>query len=338
MSFLKKILQPQKTPVLFPHLQRPTEWKTYKCRFALLGPTGSGKTTVADLILLTMQTMSQREDTFTCRVLEGTSDIEEGTSLLRIGHFPNKTLPYQSSVIEAGFLLQFTNFWGTKRLHVPVADVAGEDIESMIKHKEGYAPSVEQYNQSLKLVQDIRDADGFIMTLPASQVLMHHRELQIDRVTGDLPIDPDVNLKRILSAIIDYKEESHGKPIKAIACVITKWDLIMPYAAKWGMDIQEPTGLGLQNFMNICFPSTSMALKSSHVKNIQFFPSFVQTEIDSHTGKETIWGKHPQTGKLDNSPRIKVKPPSQWLTYGRVPEYSASPYRDLINFLKTFAA
>ena len=338
MSLLDKIFQRGKSKVLFPHKQRPTEWQTYKCRFALLGPTGSGKTTVADLILLTMQTMSQREDTFTCRVLEGTSDIEEGTSLLRVGHFPNKTLPYQESVIEAGFLLEFGGFWGTKKLHIPIADVAGEDIESMIKHTKAYAPNVEDYNKSVKLVQDVRNADGFIMTLPASQVLMHHREVQIDRVTGDLPIDPDVNLKRIFSAIIDYKEQSHAKPIKAVAVVITKWDLIMPYAAKWGMDIQEPTGVGLQNFMNICFPATSMALKSSHVENIRFFPSFVQTEIDSHTGKEKKWEKHPQTGKADGSPIIKVKPPSQWLTYGRVPEYSAQDYRNLINFLKTFAA
>lgn len=338
MSSIKKLFQRPKKPVLFPHLQRPTEWQTYKCRFALLGPTGSGKTTVADLILLTMQTMSQREATFTCRVLEGTSDIEEGTSLLRIGHFPNKTKPYQKSVIEAGFLLEFGGFWGTRKLHIPIADVAGEDIETMIKHKEGYAPSVEEFNRSLKLVQDVRDADGFIMTLPASRVLVHHREVQIDRVTGDLPIDPDVNLKRILSAIIDYKEQSHGKPIKAIACVITKWDLIMPYASKWGMDIQDPTGLGLQNFMNICFPATSMALKSSHVENIRFFPSFVQTEIDTETGKEKTWGKHPQTSKTDNSPIIKVKPPSQWLEYGRVPEYSAFSYKNMINFLKTFAA
>lgn len=337
MSILKNLFKPKKQ-VLFPHLQRPTEWQSYKCRFALIGTTGSGKTTVADLILLTMQTMSQREETFSCRVLEGTSDIEEGTSLLRIGHFPEKTTPYQTSVIEAGFLLEYAGFWGTKRLHVPVVDVAGEDITSMIKHKQPYAPSVEAFNQSLKLVQDVRDADGFLMCLPASRALGHHHDVQLERETGDLPIDPDVNLKRILSAIIDYKEQSHGKPIKAIACVITKWDLIMPYAAKWGMDIQDPSGQGLQNFMNICFPSTSMALKSSHVQNIQFFPSFVQTEVDVQTGKEKTWERHPQTGKLDNSAVIKVKPPNEWLTYGRVPEYSALPYRNLINFLKTFAA
>lgn len=330
MSWLKKVFQPQKTTVLFPHRQRPTEWQSYKCRFALVGTTGAGKTTVADLILLTMHTMSQRENTFTCRVLEGTSDIEEGVSKLRMGHFPDKTKPYQQSVIEAGFLLEYVGLWGTKKLHVPIVDVAGEDVTSMIKHKPGYAPTTEDWNQSLKLVQDVRNADGFVMCLPASRALVHHRDVQIERETGDLPIDPDVNLKRILSAIIDYKEASHAKPIKAIACIITKWDLIMPYAAKWGMDIQEPTGVGLQNFMNICFPSTSMALKSSHVKNIQFFPSFVQTEIDPQSGKEKTWE--------DSSPKIKVKPPNEWLTYGRVPEYSAYSYRNLINFLKTFAA
>jgi hypothetical protein len=325
-------------PTLFPQWQRPTEWQSYKCRFALIGTQGAGKTTIADLVLMTTQTMSAREENFTCRVLEGTSDIEEGTSLLRIGHFPPKTKPYLSSVIEAGLLMEWAGVWGPKRIHVPIVDVAGEDITAMIRHKGPYAPSMEEYNQSLRLIQDVRDAEGFIMAIPASRALLFHREAQIERETGDLPIDPDVNLKRILSAIIDYKEQSHAKPIKAIACVITKWDLIMPYAAKWDMDIQEPSGVGLKNFMEICFPSTSMALKSSHVHNIQFFASFVQTEIDAQTGKEKLWQKHPQTGEADHSPKIMVKPPSEWRTFGRVPEYSAQSYRNLINFLKTFAA
>jgi hypothetical protein len=335
---LKKVFGTQKPKALFPHLQRPTEWQSYKCRFALLGSAGAGKTTVADLILLTMQTMSQRDETFSCRVLEGTSDIEEGTSELRIGHFPPKTQPYMTSVIEAGFLLEFSGFWGMKRLHIPIADIAGEDITAIIKHKAPYAPSPEEFSRSLALVQDVRNADGFLVALPASRALLHHRDVQIERETGDLPVDPDVNLKRILSAIIDYKEQSHAKPIKAIACIITKWDLIAPYAAKWGMDVQDPSGQGLQNFMNICFPATSMALKSSHVQNIQFFPSFVQTEVDSQTGREKTWGRHPRTGADDHSPIIKVKPPNEWITYGRVPEYSAESYRNLINFLKLFAA
>jgi len=330
MSFLKKMFKPPKTKVLFPQHMRPTEWHSFKCRFALVGTQGAGKTTIADLILLTAQTMSAREQQFTCRVLEGTSDIEEGASLLRTGRFPNKTRPYQTSTIEAGLLMEWAGVWGDKRIHIPIVDVAGEDIVAMIKHKEPYAPSLEEYNQSLRLIQDVRNAEGFVMAIPASRALVHHHDIQLERETGDLPIDPDVNLKRILSAIIDYKDQTHAKPIKAVACVITKWDLIMPYASKWGMDILDPTGLGLQNFMNICFPATSMALKSSRIKNIQFFPSFVQTEVDAQTGKEKRW---PEGG-----PIIKVKPPNEWLTYGRVPEYYALGYRNLINFLKTFAA
>jgi len=338
MSFIKDALFPQKQTSMFPHQQRPTQWKSYKCRFALIGTQGAGKTTIADLILMTTHTISQRELGFTCRVLEGTSDIEEGTSLLRMGHFPPKTEPYSTSVIEAGLLMQWKGRWGKKSIHVPIVDVAGEDITAMIKHKSAYAPSIEEYNQSLKLIEDVRNAEGFIMAIPASRALLFHREVQIERETGDLPIDPDVNLKRILSAIIDYKDQSHGKPIKAIACVITKWDLVMPYAAKWDMDIADPSGVGLKNFMDICFPSTSMALKSSSVENIRFFPSFVATEIDKQTGEEKRWQKHPQTGETDNSPIIRVKPPQEWRVYGRVPEYASHYYRELINFLKLFAA
>lgn len=329
-NILKRVLGQPQNKSLFPQFQRPTENYSYKTRFALVGTAGAGKTTVADLILLTMHTMSSHEDTFTCRVLEGTSDIEEGTSLLRQGHFPAKTRPYQQSVIEAGFLMEWAGVWGNKRIHLPIVDVAGEDIVAMIRHRAPYAPSPEEFNQSLKLVEDVRNSDGFIVVIPASRALAFHHDIQLERETGDLPNDPDVNVKRILAAVVEYREQTRAKPIKAVGVIITKWDTIQPYAQKWGMDILDPTGMGLQNFMQICFPSTSSYLKASHIPNIKFFPSFVQTEFDGQTGKEKKWE--------DNSAIVKVKPPNEWLTYGRVPEYSAAYYREFITWMKTYAA
>jgi hypothetical protein len=309
----------------------PSDLYPYKTKFALLGTTGSGKTTIADLILITAMTMSANLPNFFCRVLEGTSDVIEGQSNLRIGKFPPKTVPFASSVYEAGILMTWKEMFGEKRIHMPIVDIAGEDIAMMIRKKVPNNPDFVNFQASMQLVNDVRDADGFIMAVPASRAFLFHHDIQLEKEAGDLPIDPDVNLHRILSSIITYKEQVKGKPIKAIAVIITKWDLVLPFAAKYDMDILESSGRGIKNFMENCFPATSSELKASKIKEIEFFPSFVDLDYEPDGKTVRHW---PDT----NSPMIKLKAPDEWHIYKRVPSYAASSYVKLLNFLGHYAA
>jgi hypothetical protein len=304
----------------------PTQMQyQYKTRFAMLGTVGSGKSTVASSIVLTAMTLSSKYKNFYCRVLEGdTSSILEDVSNLRRGRFPNKTNPYSPYPPESGLLLTWQGTWGKKQVQIPICDVAGEDIQQMIR-QDSRILSQDSFRFNQNLIRYIRDAEGFLVAVPASRALMFQDDAVIEReVTPDGRLaDPDVPLSRILNEVLHYKDESRGRRIKGIGVIITKYDLIAPYAARWGMDLNDPTGQGLTRFMDTCFPSTQMTLKPLvDAGKVQFFPSAVKVQIN----EKGVVGKWP-----DGGDKIEV------LQAQRKPVYEEQAYVNLFNWLRSFA-
>ncbi len=106
--------------------------------------------------------------------------------------------------------------------------------------------------------------------------------------------------------------------------IITKWDMIAPYAKNWGMDLYDTTGAGLEKFMQVCFRGTSMALKAYGLDNVRFFPSHFQVQRDQQ-GNLVKWSDK-------DGYKIEV------IQEKRVPKFSESSFVAAIDFLKTFAA
>ena len=327
MSFRKILggLNPlkQESPATPPHLY------AYKTRFSLLGTVGSGKSTIVALSVLTTQTLSSDLPNFSCRPRENTSNILADVSHIRRGRFPAKTVPYGTYASEAGLLMTWQSWRGEKKIQVPICDIAGEDIQIMIKQYGHNIQNIGQvaYSASMNLINYVKDSDGFILAVPASRALIFREDKQVERENPELDPDADVNLARILGEVIDYKERTRSKPIKGIAVVITKWDMLQPFAEQLGMNIF--TEQGLTEFMDVAFSSTSQLIKACRVANVQFFPSYVEVERDEK-GKVKTWDD-------DGSPKIKPKT-STLIRDRRKPSYSEQSYVNLIEYLHQFAS
>lgn len=318
MSFTDRVLGRTRNPII----PTASQLYQYKTRFGMLGTVGSGKSTVASGVVLTAQTLSSDLPDFYCRVIESNSDILADASNLRRGRFPRKTDAYERYPIESGLLLIWRGFFGEKKVQIPICDIAGEDIQQMIKQSR-LRLSNEAFNANQQLLKYVKDADGFLLCVPASRALMFLDDAQIEAEPSveDGVGDPDVPVSRILNDIINFKSEHKGKPINAIGVIITKWDLLAPYAVRAGMNLYEEDGI--QNFMKTCFPSTSMHLKPYVDKDkVKFFPSHFNVLKDD-AGNVKKWG--------DGGDRIDV------IQERRVPSYSEQSYVNLFKWLRSFA-
>ena len=294
----------------------------YKTRFSFLGTVGSGKTTVAGGIVLTAQTLSSLLPEFKCRILEGSSGVRVAASNLRDGRFPPKTPANLPAPAEAGLLLYWGGLLREKKVQIPVCDVSGEQVQQAIqKHGTQMYPTAEAYSQLSQLQRYVYDADGFIIALPSSRALIFADGARLEKEPTGIANDPDVNLPRILDSVFEYKERSGGKKIKGIAVVITKWDLMQPFAQKMNMDIQSAEGL--QNFMTAAFPDTMMSLKAYGLDNVRFFPSYFKVKRDSK-GNVEKWS--------DGTDRIEKHE-----SILRMPKYPEKSYVNLFEYLKSFA-
>jgi len=316
---MSKLFESLRGPKMQSNLPLESVYK-YKTRFSMLGTTGSGKSTIAAFLVLTSQTLSSRFEHFFCLPVEGSSRILEDASNLRQGRFPAKTQAYQPFAYESGLLLKWAGTFRDRKVQIPISDYAGEDLSFMMRPKSLSTPSPENYGAAMALCNYVLDSDGFILVVPASRALMFHRELQIEPEPSDLALDPDVNLARILGAVVSYKEQSRARKIKGIAVVITKWDLIAPYAMRYGYDIS--THQGMEHFMRVCFPATAQALKFYGLDKVQFFPSAVALEYDGDGNKKS-W---PSGGYM-------IETDSRT----RVPKYWEQTYVNLFEYLKSFA-
>lgn len=320
MAFLRNIInKPRQTP-----MPSATNLYRYKNRFAMLGTVGSGKSTVAAGIILTAMTLSANNPNFFGQVIESNSDILLDQSNLRRGRFPNKTNPYQPHPVESGLVLIWKGFFGERKVQIPICDIAGEDVQQMIRQNR-LTLDRESFNANRQLMDYVRDADGFLLCVPASRALLFQDDAQLEREPSVVEGvgDPDVPLARILNDVINFKAQTRGKAIKAIGVIITKWDLIEPYAARLGMDLYDPTLEGRRRFMKTCFPATSMTLKPYVNKaRVKFFPSHFQVQ----TYEDGSVKKWPNGGD-----KIDV------LQERRVPRYSEQSYVNLFTWLRSFA-
>jgi hypothetical protein len=297
---------------------------SYKNRWSLIGTVDSGKSTIAALTVLTARTLSFRHRPFYCDVVENTSNIMEDVSNLQRGRFPKKTKAYNTYATEAGLLLWWDEMWSGKSLHIPICDVAGEDLQ-LGERGVTTQPSDEAYSQATRLKEYVRESDGLILVAPASKGLLFKNDVQVEKEEADIAFDPDVNLSRIYGGIIDYKRtHPSSKPLKGCVIIISKWDLMAPYAEKEGMDILSERGRN--EFMEVCYPFTKMKVKAmQRVFNtkVLFMPSFIDVVRDGQ-GHIQYWDAEKKKKKI----LVKDK---------RMPSYGARYYAEMINFLGQFA-
>ena len=315
-----------------------------KSRVSTIGSVGAGKSAVVAGVVMAAETLVADDENFFCRVIEGTSEIHQDVSNLRDGHFPAKTVPFGAFASEAGLLLEWERRFlgrvaGTKRLQVPICDVAGEDLQQMIRQVRMAGPLGDYHKQAVRnLIAYVRESDGFIVTIKATRakgLFPHGQQLEREQDLK-LSADPDVNLVRLLEELINYKMTHRSRPIKGVAIVVTAWDRLKPVADKIGFDILNPLvgQQDLDNFVKGCFPAVYTAVKSLRIPNVVYFPSFFETEINE-SGTEKTWP--------DGSPVIKQRGdsyavnPDEWWRDLRKISYSERSYINMINWLKNFA-
>jgi hypothetical protein len=299
----------------------------FKTRFAMLGTVAAGKSTVAGCMLVTAHTKSNDDPTFYCQTVELKSGIRISASNLRRGIFPPKTKPTGNTTYESGIKIRRTSMWGDKFVHIPIVDVAGEDLQYLLGDFDmNNIPNTVNYKRLSALLTYIKESQGFIIVLPAPRVFTSSG--QMENEPDDLAEDPDVNLSRLLEKIVQYKEQHRGNPIKGIAVVITKYDLFQDYAIKHNMNLYSPGGI--DQFMRIHFPDTNMQLKYLKEKGlVRFFPSHVGLEYNEN-GVVERWnapGKH-----YDKKPKVKR------VADRNIPEYSERAYMALFDYLEQFAS
>jgi hypothetical protein len=318
-------LNPFKTRGPIPETTIAPKLYGYKNRWSLLGTVNSGKTVFASLLILAARTLSFMHRPFYCDVVENKSTIMNDVSNLQRGRFPAKTRAYNQYAMEPGLMLWWDEMWSNKSLHIPICDVAGEDLQLGQKGVTT-KPSQAAYSAARVLQEYVRETDGLILVAPASKALLFKDDAQVEREEADIAFDPDVNLARIFGGIIDYKR-THPASKRLIGCliVITKWDLMEKYAADMGMDVL--TEQGRDRFMEVCFPFTKMKIKAMQrvfSTKVKFIPSFVEVERDGQ-GNIVHWDS-----ETKKQPKIKVGE-------NRIPSYSAGWMADAINFLGQFA-
>jgi len=291
-------------------------------RVSVIGTRASGKTTALGLICLTCETLSSIYPGFKVRIVEKSSGIRQAPSDLRRGHFPPATLP--GVWYEADLILKWEDRFSQKIVRLPFCETAGEDIQKWIsKFSQGMYQVQQDFHSATELHKYVLSSNGFILVIPVSRALIFAEGKPLEREPEDLPIDPDLNLVRILEKIYDYKEQTQSPPIEGMAVLLTKYDLIQPYAQSMGMDLYQPGGV--QKFMNAYFPQTSQALKYYGLEKVRFFPSYVQVERDQK-GRVIKWP--------DGTDKIVMNPHRP-----RMPVYSEDSYINLINWLRsTFAS
>lgn len=296
-----------------------------KTRFTMIGPIGSGKTTIAALMLVTAETRSQDEPAFYCNVLEHGSQIREAAWSLRAGRFPPKTEPTGRYAYETGLEITKQGFLGEKKVHIPLIDVAGEDQQIMLVKYEGprAVRNPVNYLTAKTLLNYMKSSKGFILTLCAPRVPIPG--LDLEREPEGISNFPDVNIARMLQEVLNYKK---GKNLEGLAVVITKWDILQPYLIeKHGIDLYEPGGI--EQFMNVYFPGTTMQLKQLAKKvDIQYFPSHVSLQKDEN-GEVQYWGP--------NDPKVNIITKDAEEQPCLKPDYSEASYMALFDYLESFA-
>lgn len=130
----------------------------------------------------------------------------------------------------------------------------------------------------------ICDSNAYLVALPVSEANVPWVPNEF-KDNQDEPIDsigafanPDLILKRILSAVFSYKERNKGStpPIEAIGILLTKSDKILHFIKGHSMDLSKPEGQ--RKFLNTYFRQTVGVLKYFGLEKVRIFPVFVEVE------------------------------------------------------------
>ena len=321
-----------------------------KNRISGIGTTKAGKSAhFAGLVKAAEKQVAKTKGSdypFFCQILENTSNILEDVARLRDGHFPDKTDAYQQFAAEAGLLLEWEHrvkvpllgsrkLW-TKRLQVPICDLAGEDLAQIIRQvRAAGIIGNETRSRVRQLISYVRQSDGYIIIIKATRARGLGKVME-EEVGKGLSKYADANLVRMIYDILTYKALHPERPVKGVAVVITAWDRLAPVAKQIGFDPLSPTvgQRDIEHFVEAAFPSTYAAITSMRVPNIRYFPSFFETE-KNEKGEELCWQDEP------DSPRIKKvnihDPQYEWYDNVGAIKDSEKFFFDELNWLREFA-
>lgn len=295
-------------------------------RVIFVGAKKSGKTTALGCLSLACDILSNEDKTFSHYIDEKTSGICQVPSDLCQGIFPEETPG--GFVYEAQIHIREKKAFRERNVTVPVCETAGEDMESLTGP---FTDSIYNQNpdwQSAEILNKyICDSHGYILALPVSAANIPWVPEEF-RDSYDEPVgrdgrfaDPDLTLKRIISAIFRYKARNKSSPpVEGIAVLLTKSDKILHFVKSHGMDLN--TAEGQQKFLNTYFRQTSAVLKFFGLEKVKFFPVFVEVEKIKGPDNKVVIHKS-NTGK----PHIVLDRETN------LPSFSKTTYHELIMWI-----
>jgi hypothetical protein len=273
----------------------------------------------------------QPNSTFSYYIEEKTSGISQVASDLCQGHFPEETP--SGLIYEAILHMRDRASFSERNIAMPFCETAGEDMESLTgPYQESVYLQKPDWQSADVLNKYICDSHGYIVTLPVSETNIPWVPEEF-KDTKDEPqdayghfVDPDLTLKRILSAVFAYKErnKSTSPPIEGIAILLTKVDKILRFVKGHSMNLNTPQGQ--TEFLTNYFRQSTAALKYFGLNKVKFFPVFVEVEkIKSPEGKVTI------NKDANGKPKILLD------REHNLPSFSKTVYLELIQWvLDTF--
>ncbi len=275
-------------------------------RISILGVRRSGKSTFIGCLHIRLVDMALK-GLLKYRVHEYRSymSLDEDTKIsgqrasaaeLREGKFPLPTP--QGLAFEADMSIKFRKrFGGEKTLHLPLIDVAGEDVASSIEHISSGQWTTKALNPVInELYNKIFRATGIVLVMSAASVT------ELEGQPENLFYIADVNLSHIVERVCDYKEkEAKEIPIKAMCVVLTKYDAVATQLLAQGMDLQTPQGR--DKFMTKHFPETYSMLTWFGLSKCLFIPTWVDLQYDAEGN--VIWNP-PDKWRENPTPMIQV--------------------------------
>lgn len=301
-------------------------------RVIFVGAKRSGKTTAFGCLDLACGILThQPNSTFSYYIEEKSSGISQVASDLCQGLFPEETP--SGLIFEAILHIRNRSQFSEQNIAMPFCETAGEDMESLTgPYIESVYMQKPDWQSADVLNKYICDSHGYIVTLPVSETNIPWVPAEF-RDTKDEPqdssghfVDPDLTLKRILSAVLTYKEKNKATTplIEGIAILLTKVDKILHFVKGHGMNLNSSEGQ--QKFLTTYFRQSTAVLKYYGLGKVKFFPVFVEVEK-----KRTPEGKVIINRAENGKPKILVD------RENNLPSFSKTTYTELIQWaLNTF--
>jgi len=216
---------------------------------------------------------------------------------MREGKFPLPTP--QGLAFEADMSIRFPKrFGGEKTVHIPLIDVAGEDVAQSIEHISSGQWNIPAMNPiDRQLYNKIFRATGIILVMSAAGVT------ELEGQPENLFPIADVNLSHIVERVLDYKaKEAKEIPIKAMACILTKYDAVAERLLAQGMDLMSAQGR--DKFMTKFLPETYSILGWYGLSKCLFLPTWVDLQYDG--AGQVVWNPPDKQGRDRPTPMIQI--------------------------------